>query len=231
MTDAQRLDSTDAVPKLSHEALETAIKLGILIYCFAQAVISWAHELERQHHRAQLLVAYRRRHAWKKSDILHLRSLGVNQTAQRRMEQLTGTGRPVVKRPQPLDLTILKKANAVQTLFDPKAKPTERRQALKFSPWWPHHVEALYRGEHVRARSEGIPNPSVEAEILVGHALGISAAKVHVICGDIRCMRKEDPESANFPAMTVGEFDQWMETGVCEFPDCAPKIKGCLVSQ
>jgi hypothetical protein len=35
---------------------------------------------------------------------------------------------------------------------------------------------------------------------------------VHTICGDIRRKRKEDPESANFQAMTLAEFESWMQS-------------------
>jgi hypothetical protein len=234
MTDVQHPDSTvtahspDSGFKLSQDALAAATVVGVLIYCVANAIITWAEDLERRHHRAQLLAAYRKRHKWKKSDLPHLRSLGVNQAAQSRMERLTGTGRPVTKRPQPLDQLVLEKFEALQLLFDPEATPTERRQALKFWPWWPHHVEALYRGEHARAKELGVRNPSIEAEILVGRALGISAPKVHAISGEIRRMRKEDPESANFPPMTLAEFDRWMETGQREFPKSTPKLESCI---
>jgi|SRR5215831_13413156 len=205
--------------RLSQEAMATALSVGILIYCLAQAVISWARDLERRHHRAQLLAAYRKRHAWKRSDILRLRELGVNKVVERRMERLTGRGRPIVRARQPLDQLVVETVTAFQSLFDPASTSIKRRQAIKLWSWWRHHVEALYRGEHRRARQTGLRSPSVEAEISVGRTLGISAASVHAICGEIRRMRREDPESANFPAMTLSEFEEWMQTGVREFPD------------
>jgi hypothetical protein len=102
---------------------------------------------------------------------------------------------------------------AVQPLFDSASTPNERRRALKHWPWWPHYVEALYRGEHELAKRKGVPGPSNEAKIMVGKALGISAATVHSICCEIRGQRKECEDSANFPAMTLVEYEEWMRSG------------------
>lgn len=61
-------------------------------------------------------------------------------------------------------------------------------------------------GEHELARKQGIRSASTEAEWLVGRELGISGSQVHAICGEIRQMQSVDPESANFPEMTLAEF-------------------------
>lgn len=204
-----------AVPT-EDEALSRGVLFGlaivILLALFAayESLENWGKNVERQHHRGQLLAAYRRRRQWKKSDIANLQSLGVNRAAQHRMERLEGRGRPVVKPLQPLDVEIVDKLRAFQVLTDPYATPAERRKAFRHWPWWPHYVEALYRGEHGLAKRQGLKSPSIEAEINVGHALGISAAKVHSICGDIRRLRKGDPEAANFPAFTLDEYESWM---------------------
>jgi hypothetical protein len=176
--------------------------------------IDWAIKTaENNYHRAQLLEAYKRRHSWKKSDNRHLMELGVNKSAKRRMKRLAGRGRPVVRPYLPLDQTLVTKFLALQALFDPATTPDRRKQALKVWPWWSHYVEALYRGEHALAKEQGVAGPSDHAEQLVGGALAISAAKVHSICGEIRRMRKEDSESANFPSMTLAEYQGWMITG------------------
>jgi hypothetical protein len=184
----------------------------VALFSAYQSLEAWAENLERQHRRSQLLAAYRRRHAWKKSDIPHLRSLDVNSAAQHRMKRLVGRGRPVVKPHRPLDAVIINKVEAFQALADPNASPDKRRRAFKQWPWWSHYVEALYRGEHALAKDRGAKGASTEAEIVVGRALGISAATVHSICGEIRRKRKEDSESANFPAMTLAEYEGWMES-------------------
>lgn len=200
-------------PEDSHNfVIAWALLLGLVIYSAYQSLETWGRNLERQHHRAELLAAYRRRHDWKKSDIPRLQSLGINSVAQRRMDRLAGRGRPVVKPHQPLDVEIINKLNAFQLLTDPDAAPNMRRQAFKLWPWWSHYVEALYRGEHAIAKERGTKGASTEAENLVGRALGISAAKVHSICGQIRRKRKECADSANFPAMTLAEYESWIES-------------------
>jgi hypothetical protein len=207
-----------SIDSLDDEMLSRSVLFGfaaivlLAVFSARHSIEAWAADLELQYHRRQLLAAYRRRHVWKKSDIPHLLSLGVNSAAQRRMERLGGRGRPVVKAPRPLDAEVIDKLTAFQSLTDPNARPHERRQAFKQWPWWSHYVEALYRGEHARAKERGAKGASIEAEIAVGRALGISAATVHSICGDIRRKRKEDPESANFRAMTLTEYESWMES-------------------
>ena len=44
-------------------------------------------------------------------------------------------------------------------------------------------------------------------------ALRISQGKLHAICGEIRAMRRDDAESANFPPMVLAEYEEWMEYG------------------
>ena len=192
-----------------------AIRIGQGLDVFCQ-------EAERQHHRAELLEAYKRRTSWKKSDIQSLNSLGVSRAALRRMERLSGTGRPVVRPHQPLDVAIVTKVNALlslKCLVDPDTSPDKRRRAFKLWPWWRHYVEALYRGEHALAKEKGIRSASTEAEMSVGRALGISSATVHSICGEIRSMRRDDQGSANFQAMTLAEYESWMETGKGRWTD------------
>jgi hypothetical protein len=221
MNDLKGSDSTTLSASIESEGKEEFsqnIVTGLLVIILLgiasvhRSLASWAENVERQHHRAELLAAYRRRHAWKKSDIRHLKSLNVNRAAQSRMERLVGRGRPIVRPHQPLDAEILKKMSALQSLLDPDASPDKRRQAFKLWPWWPHYVEALYRGEHAIAKKRGTKGASTEAEISVGRALGISAATVHSICGEIRSKRKADEGSADFPAMTLAEYESWMES-------------------
>lgn len=187
----------------------------LLIAHFQKSIIAWLEKLERQHYRGQRLAAYRRRHEWKKGDIPHLESLGVTQAARSRMARVSGRGRPVVKPHRPLDTAILETIGALQPLFDEAALPQQRRQAFKSWRWWDHFVEALYRGEHELAKGRDCKGPSTEAEYAVGAALGISQASVHAICGKMRKMRADDPESANFPRLTLADYERWMQTGIC----------------
>jgi hypothetical protein len=199
--------------------------LGIAIFW---SLASWLEKVERQYSRGQLRAAYRKRHSWKKSDLPRLKLLNVNGAARHRMERLTGRGRPVVRLPKPLDEAIVAKINALQALFDADTSTETRRRAFKECPWWHHFVEALYRGEHAIARERGHRGPSIEAETVVGRALGISSASVHSICGEIRGKRRHDERLADFPAMTVAEFESWMQTGIVAGPtdgDCSEPIQ------
>lgn len=47
----------------------------------------------------------------------------------------------------------------------------------------------------------------------VAGALRMSQGKVHAVCGEVRALRRGDADAANFPSMTLGEFEKWMERG------------------
>jgi hypothetical protein len=203
-------DETET-PAADHYIVFAAVALAAAFY--SKSIVTWLEGLEQKYYRGQRLAAYRRRHAWKKSDIPRLESLGVNRAARSRMEHLEGRGRPVVRPHRPFDDTIMRAFGAFRALVDTAASPSQRRQAVKLWPWWSHYVEALYRGEHELAKGRRLKSPSTEAELSVGAALGISSASVHGICGKIRKMRAEDPESANFPSLALAEYEEWMRTG------------------
>jgi hypothetical protein len=202
--------SSNSGSELTAQVGSGVILVGVVILAIRQ----WAENVERNYRRSQLLAAYRCRHSWKKSDIGRLRSLGVSKVAERRIAKLEGTGRPVVPTPLSLEQFIETKLTTFNALLDPTISPQVRRRAFRSWPWWKHHVEALYRGEHAVGKARGIKSPAMEAEITVGAALGISSASVHSICGEIRAMRKADFESANFKPMTLKDYDEWMETGI-----------------
>jgi hypothetical protein len=207
---------SDIAPlKPEQTALIALAVVAVAIFC---SLASWLENVERQYHRGQLRAAYRKRHSWKKGDVPRLKLLNVNDAAKHRMQRLTGLGRPVVTLPQPFDRTILTKINALQALFDTDASSAARGRAFKECPWWHHFVEALYRGEHAIAKERSLRGPSLEAEIVVGKALGISSALVHSICGAVRGKRRDDEPSTDFPPMTLAEYESWMQTGICGWP-------------
>ena len=185
------------------------------------SVLQAAEKAEENHRRAQRLAAYRHRRQWKQSDVPSLLSLGVNKAAVSRMRRLPARrGRPTVRPYTPASEVILTKLLALGIVCNPKSTPCQRRDAFRNSPWWKHHVEAFYRGEHRRAVENKIAGPSDLAERKVGAALGISQGKVHAICGAIRKLRKSDGLSANFPEATLEEYEEWMATGKPSGRDC-----------
>jgi hypothetical protein len=193
------------------------------------ALCRWVEEVVRKaqedHLRGERLAAYRARHRWKASDVRPLLSVGVSEVAQHRMVRLKGKGRPVVKPHRPLEDLLHDKLSNWSILFLDDATPRERRRSFKVWPWWKHYVEALYRGELERARSSRTRGAHDLAERVVAEALRMSQGTVHGICGEIRAMRRKDAESANFPAMLVSEFEEWMEHG--ELPNRSTCERGC----
>jgi hypothetical protein len=190
-----------------------AIHVGQVLQAVAQTIEATADRAELDYRRAQLLEAYKRRRDWKKGDIRRLNSLGVNSAARRQMERLEYLGRPVVKAHQDLETVIVEKLRPMLILFAADSTSVERKKAFRRLPWWPHYVEALHRGEYALAKAKSVRGPSSHAEFEVGKALGISSATVHTIRVRIRRMRREWDGSANFPPMTLYQFEDWMRTG------------------
>jgi hypothetical protein len=183
---------------------------------FARWAEASARNAERAHERGELLAAYRCRSSWKKADVPRLQSLDINAVARRRVLRVTGVGRPMVRFHQPLGTILAGRFAEFQTLCHPTASPEQRKRALEQWPWYRHYVEALYRGELVRAKRTGIAQPSKHAEDVVGAALNKSPASIHKICGVIRALRKEDAGAANFPPMTLDEFNRLLRNGLHE---------------
>jgi hypothetical protein len=211
------------------ETLESVLPVVRHFRAACLAFCLWAKEAARKAEednlRGERLAAYRARHRWKASDIRPLLSVGVSEVAQHRMARLKGKGRPVVKWHRPLEDLLRDKLTNWSLLFHRDVTPTERRRAFKVWPWWKHHVEALYRGELERARSNRTRGPHDQAERMVAEALRMSQGKIHAICGEIRAMRREDADSADFPPMLVSEFEKWMEHGDLpnRYRDAAPR--------
>jgi hypothetical protein len=199
---------------LSSLSLAAIVTIGLVMAAASDRFAGWAKSLEEGHRRRQLLEAYRKRHAWKRGDISKLRKLDLSRIAMRRVERIQGVGRPVVKAPAPLVEVILKGLSSINALFNPEVGAADRRRAFKEWPAYPQFVEALYRGEHALAKERLDRNASVEGEICVGRAIGISSATVHALCGQVRAARKRDVGEAAFPAITVIQYDEWMRSGV-----------------
>ncbi len=203
----------DDTGKMLDELAWFAATAGRVYLAFCDWVQGAAHEAELNHLRRERLVAYRVRHRWKAGDAAPLLSLGINKAAQCRMARLEGRGRPVVRPHRPLEEVLRGKLIAWSCLFHTDAMPDERRRAFKAWPWWKHHVEALYRGELELARAGRVKGAHDHAERTVAVALRMSQGKVRAICGEIRALRREDADAANFPPMVLAEYEGWMERG------------------
>jgi hypothetical protein len=101
----------------------------------------------------------------------------------------------------------------MSALFAPDTPRKVRRRILTQTRWWPHYVEAVYRGELNRARGDGGPSPSARAEQRAGSALGLAPDRVRRIAGQVRKMRQVDPEYCDYPAMTAEDYLTWERTG------------------
>lgn len=194
----------DPTVTLDRKPSRTITISELLARWLAPTLERWDAELLR----AQRLAALRLRHLWKLSDRKRLEALGITLTP-RQLQRLSGTGRPSVRDLRSPVIPFLRSIAAVQVLFQPGSSRQQRIKALKQCHWWPHHVEALYRGERTENRFK-----SDQAEQAVGRELGISPAVVRKLCQRIRQERRRWDGAANFPSMTLKEFRAWMNSGV-----------------
>lgn len=168
--------------------------------------------IDREHERAKLLAAYRLRHRWKASDAARLRQLKLSPVAERRVAQLAGRGRPIVTHATSAS-NFLQKAWHLMTALDEEALPSDRLAAIKKTHWWPHYVEAVYRGEYEAVKAEGSESAAATTEERIAKDLRISSAVVRKLCTKIRKMRGEGPDNANFPPARIYDFMDWIESG------------------
>lgn len=208
--EAQAASNADQWANLFEGVSQFVIKISQALAAGAQVVMREKEKVERENRRAQLLEAYRTRTRWKKSDIKSLASLNVNEAAKKRIARLSGTGRPVVKPHEQFWERLARNVIATRVLFSKSGTPQERRKAFWEWPWHEYYIEALYRGEHARAKAQKRRDAARFAEAEIADALGISSSKVHKICGEIRNIAEKEERLS--PA-TITQFDTWMRTG------------------
>lgn len=99
---------------------------------------------------------------------------------------------------------------------DPATPPMDRLRLLKRTRWWAPLVEATYRGEYARLKSQdikGLKGESIsgQAERQVAQAFVISEAELK----RLRNGARKDPRFAidAEAAMTVEELEYWKKTG------------------
>jgi hypothetical protein len=184
-------------------------------------------DFERQHKRGVRLRALRKRDKWRKADIKRLVEIGVAPAAQRRMRRLIdrrSPGRGVVPRSRSLPEIIIDGFR----LADPATPARTRRDLYKKTPWFPSMVEAAYRGELEKAKRErGDPaSPHLKASDIakerVADAAGLSAAKVHQICFQVRADRGEVLPDA--PATSAEALRRHLEQGPDELADARAAV-------
>lgn len=179
---------------------------------FPSLLAELEEHIEREHEKAKLLAAYRLRHRWKASDAGKLRQLKLSPAAERRVAQLDGRGRPIVTHATSAS-NFVQKALHLMIALDVKASPRDRLAAIKITHWWPHYVEAVYRGEYEAAKAEGLGSAAERTEVLIAEYLGISSAVVRKLCTRIRKLRAEDFGAADFPAARLSGFMDWIQSG------------------
>jgi len=168
---------------------------------------------QKKHERAELLAAYRLRHRWKASDVPRLRTLNLSAVAVRRAAKLRGRGRPVVAAHIDPLTAILAKLSPLVVGFRFDAPRMVRLRAIKEFRWWPHYVEAVYRGEYEAVKASGTKSAAEVTENRIADALGISSAVVRKLCTKVRKIREADFDEANFPPASLAGLMKWINEG------------------
>ena len=204
-------------PVMASEPYLDVLNLFTLMARTALAVLDYVifavKKAEEKNRRSQRLIAYKNRSAWKKSDTQRLKQLGASPIALRRLERAKSRSRPTVKQFYSLQDKI-RSFMELQVLFDPNSSTKNRKNVFKKWPWYPHYVEALYRGETRLAREgRATGSPAEFAERHVAETLRISPSLVHAICQRVRNKQKDFLDEDDFPAITCAQYERWMTTG------------------
>ncbi|WP_376100916.1 hypothetical protein ACE7GA_26730 (plasmid) [Roseomonas sp. CCTCC AB2023176] len=171
-----------------------------------------AHE---GHRRAAILRAYKLRHRWRRGDRHRLEELGVSQIGRAHFDRITAArrrGRPVVTPYLPLAAAVCTTLETLVALGDRNTAPHIRRRLLRATPFWPHVVEAVYRGEYAGALARGVVTPSTHAEEETGRACGLAGDSVRKLATGVRRSRRETGDPAWFPSISAAEFVRWTRT-------------------
>lgn len=176
-----------------------------------------AHEA---HRRAAILRAYKLRHRWRSGDRRRLEELGVSPIGRARFDRITAArrrGRPIVTPYLPLAAAIRTTLETLVALGDRNTAPHVRRRLLRTTPFWPHVVEAVYRGEYAGALALRIPSPSTHAEEETGRACGLAGDSVRKLAAGVRRSRRETGDPPWLPHVSAAEFVRWTRTA--EIPE------------
>jgi hypothetical protein len=120
-------------------------------------------------------------------------------------------GQPIT--PSTIDRTCRDVAETIVALFSPTTLPRERMRLLRRTEWWPHVVEALYRGEYAASKTAAVKSPAEAAERSAAACLGISESLVHKLCECVRRARKRHDAEPEWEPLTVAEFETWKQHG------------------
>lgn len=200
---------------------------GSIMRALAIALENWCDVLERQHREELKRRALALKPRWRKADIGRLLRLDIGGERADRLHMATlfegrgpHGGPAVVPKPKTLAEEIVAWVRFGQKLFAPATPPHFRRAMYQETRWWPHLVEAAYRGELHRARASlgrlrlkdrhGATASEI-AEKRVAEAAIISAAKVHALCQRVRIERELG--APQYPEMTAAELKRHLEEG------------------
>ena len=180
----------------------------------AKNITTSVTQLKIGHERASLLQVYRRRHSWKKADLLRLETYPLSTTARNRLARIRaskGRGRGTIPPFQPMDKRLISMGEFLIKLNDPDTSAKERLEMLKQTRWWPEFVEMTYRGEYFRLRELGVSAPSEEAEKAVGKICNLSPERIRQLCGPVR--KEADSSVPMSVSMEAVDLKNWKETG------------------
>jgi hypothetical protein len=187
----------------------------------------------KAHAREALRNAYRRRKKWTAADVPTLLAIYCDPALERAPHRPTlqlmrkalktrRRGPGAIERYRPGTDRVRSSIFSIAKLFDPATPRHQRLQLFKRTSIWPDIVEGVYRCELENAQREqrnnsapehGREEPSEIAERKLAEFIGMSRAKVHQLCGQARRKHAPTDPAAGWPAMSLDELGELLETG------------------
>jgi hypothetical protein len=184
-----------------------AARLGVDPQRAGDVIKDQIKNFEAQYERKLRAQALRRRRQWRKADLPALAELLLDGHAkpatQRELRRLSSAKKPgprAIPPPKNFEKALQDGLDVLRQLGDPATPPNKRRQLrIENMPKFPDLVEAAYRGELAAEKRRlrlGLDRTSPHhkasdlAKERVAKAAGISSAKVHQLCQQVRDERK-----------------------------------------
>lgn len=203
-----------AANQLGKQLVNFANDVGRELRAICCTVMRAVEKIEIDHKRGSLLRLYRRRHSWKKADLVRLQTYSLNNAARNLVLKLAASkrvGRGTTIAYEPIAGRLVQVGRFLAELHDSATPPVRRLRMLKQTTWWPEFVEMTYRGEYQRLKKLGGRATSARAEQAVADAYCISTATVKQLCHSVR----KDPAArmAPNPPIEVADFEIWKVSG------------------
>jgi hypothetical protein len=207
---------TDPTPSLLSLLTSSTSIAGAItaVATLLNRLITSLEQARENHKRRAKLDAYQVRNSWKASDKNKIEQLDPSDAVRRRLERLSGRGRPVIKDYVSLDNGIRNALFAINQFYGPATSPQLRLMILKKTPWLPHFIDAVYSTEHAAIRARTRRHAAEDAKERTREVFRTDRDTVKRAVTAARAERRRHGwDRDKVLEMSAKDFECWLQTG------------------